>query len=333
MSSLPTPTPLRLLTRLAPSGIPVLRSAIRAGLGHVFGPPPFDPAAAPGDPGLFGPGSASWRVVAEPAAIIGGIRALLIQLLHPLAVAGVADHSTFRDDPMGRLHRTSAYVTVTTFGSTPEALSVARRVRGAHRPVSGATPDGRPYRAGDPDLLAVVSVALTASFLVTDRFYAPHPVGTDIADAFVAEQSRAAALLDPRVDLDLLAADESARRMFRDGTLALPMIDQGALPTNVAELDEAVHRIRREHAVTNQTRDLLGFLLWPNLSSMLRAVYWPMLAGALATLERQDLRLIGTPHLPVSGYVARTQTRTALAALRVASGLSPSQQAAIDRVS
>ena len=85
---------------------------------------------------LCGPGSASWRVIGEPAAIAGGLRALLLQVAHPLAMAGVADHSAFRTDPLGRLHRTSAYVTASTFGSTPEAL---RR-----RPAGPARPSPRP---------------------------------------------------------------------------------------------------------------------------------------------------------------------------------------------
>lgn len=321
-------TPAALAARLAPSGVPIARGAIRAGLGRVFGPPSFDPAADPGDPGLFGPGSASWQVVGEPAAIVGGIRSLLVQLLHPLAVAGVADHSDFRSDPLGRLHRTSAYVTVTTFGSSSEAIRVARRVRGAHRPVVGTALDSRAYRASDPDLLAVVGVALTASLLVTDRIYAPRPVPADVADEFVAEQARAAALLDPRVNLDELQRDPKALPAFRAGQYPLPMITDGVLPVTVAELDSVVAQIRRQHAVTEQTRELLRFLLWPDLPPPLRAAYLPMLMGAFATMDRQDLRLLGAPRLPVTTVLAKAQTRAALMALRIAAGLSPARDAA-----
>lgn len=323
--------PTSMLARLAPSGLPFARTAVRAGLGRVFGPPPVDPATDPGDPGLFGPGSASWRVVGEPAAIVGGIRSLLVQALHPLAVAGVAEHSNFRTDPLGRLQRTSAYVTTTTFGSTDQALRTALAVRAAHGRVTGVAPDGRPYDAAAPGLLRVVGVALTHSLLVTDRLYAPRPVDDATADAFVAEQSRAAALLDPRVDVAALRRSPRELLRLRAGTLRLPMIDEGLLPTDVAGLDVVVEQIRTEHAITAQTRQLLAFLLWPDLPAPVRAAYLPVLAGAVATLDRADLRLLGAPQLPLTGLAARTQTRAALTALRLATGRSPSHAAAAAR--
>jgi hypothetical protein len=146
-------------------GLPIVRDAVRRVLTRMFGPPPFDPNRDPGDPGLTGPGSPSWRIIGEPAAIAGGIRGLLAQVSHPLAMAGVHDHSAFREDPLGRLQRTSAYVTTSTFGSTAEAISVAGRVRAVHPRVHGTAPDGRPYRADDPRLLVWVSISLTSSFL------------------------------------------------------------------------------------------------------------------------------------------------------------------------
>src|SRR5688500_18964402 len=158
-------SPLRLLATATPDGLPLTGRIIRAGLARAFGPPPFDPSAAPGDPGLFGPEAASWTIISDPAAIVGGIRALLVQLLHPLAMAGVADHSRFRDNALSRLQRTSAYVTATTFGATTDALAAAATVRRVHTRVRGVAPDGRPYAAADPHLLAWVSMALTSSFL------------------------------------------------------------------------------------------------------------------------------------------------------------------------
>ena len=324
-------TPVRLLSALAPDGLPVARTAVREVLGRIFGPPPFDEDADPGDPGLFGPHSASWRLIREPASIVGGIRGLLVQVLHPLAVAGVVDHSHFRGDPLGRLHRTSAYVTTTTFGSTREALRAAAVVRGAHRVVRGTAPDGRPYAAGDPHLLMVVSVALTSSFLAADAAYAPDPAGASTADAFVAEQARAAALLDPRVDLDALGGDPGALAQLRAGTLDLPMLDEGVLPTNVAELDTLLEDLRGEFACTDQTRQLRDFLLWPDLDPPLRAAYLPMLAGALATMQPRDLALLQVPRVPLAGEATRTQTRALLGALRLASGTSPAYRAAARR--
>src|SRR4051794_28103664 len=81
-----------------------------------------------GDEGLFGRGSASWRIHADASVLIGGVRALLLQTLHPLAMAGVADHSVFRDDPTGRLWRTAAYVGTTTYGTTEQAMQAVATV-------------------------------------------------------------------------------------------------------------------------------------------------------------------------------------------------------------
>lgn len=313
------------------AGVPGARRLLRAGLGHVFGPPPFDPAADPGDPGLFGPGSASWPVIADAAAIIGGLRALLVQLLHPLAMAGVADHSHFRDDPLGRLRRTSAYVTGTTLGSTRETLALVGRVRGVHRRIRGTTPDGRAYRADDPHLLAWVSMALTSSFLATDRAYAQRPATDATADRFVAEQSRLAALLDPRVDLDTIAADPEALHALRAGSFPLLMIDEGTLPQTVEQLDERLADYRPELEVTGQGRQALRFLRWPDIEPLVRAAYLPMLAGAVATLDPEQRRLLGIGFTQVASPALAAQARASLALFRVLLGASPSLQAATRR--
>ena len=320
--------PIRLLVGLAPEGLPVARLAVREVLGRVFGPPPFDPDTDPGDPGLFGPGSASWRLIREPASIVGGVRGLLVQVLHPLAVAGVVDHSEFRGNPLGRLHNTSAYVTTTTFGSTREALHAAAAVRAAHRRVRGTAPDGRRYAASDPHLLTVVSTALTSSFLSADREYAPYPVDPGTADAFVAEQARAAALLDPRVDLADLEADPEALEALRAGRLELPMLAEGRLPLNVSQLEAYLEDLRGEFACNDQTRQLRDFLVWPDLDPPLKAAYLPILAGALATMQPRDLHLLQVPNLPLVGGATKVQTRALLAALRLASGTSPAHEAA-----
>lgn len=317
-----------MIATAAPSGLPVTGRLVRAGLARAFGPPPFDISAAPGDPGLLGPASASWGVISEPAAIVGGIRALLVQLLHPLAMAGVADHSRFRDDAIGRLQRTSAYVTATTFGATSDALAATAAVRRAHRRVAGVAPDGRPYRADDPHLLAWVSIALTSSFLTTDRLYAPAPVDPMRADDFVEEQSRLGALLDPRVDLAAVAADPGA--LLR-GDIALPLIDQGLLPLTVAQMDELLMAYGQEWDVNEQGRAALRFLLWPNVPAPMRVGYLPMLAGAVASLDAGQRALLGTRLGPGAGVV-RLNTRATLTAMRLAGGVSPSLQAARRRV-
>lgn len=312
----------------APAGLPGVRELVRTGMGHIFGPPPFDPSADAGDPGLFGPEAASWRVIGEPAAIVGGIRALLVQMLHPQAMAGVADHSRFRADPLGRLHHTSAYVTATAFGSTAQALGAARAVRRVHAFVRGTAPDGRPYRADDPHLLAWVSLALVSSFLAADRAYAPHPADRPTADAFVAEQARAAALLDPRVDLGALSGDPAALAALRTGDLPLPLLTEGVLPVTVAELTARMGAFRPKLGLNHQGREALRFLSWPPLAPPVRAAYLPMFAGALATLEPWQRRLLGVPGARLAAWPVQANTCALLAAFRLSTGVSPAIQMA-----
>lgn len=141
-----------------------------------------------GDPGLFGPHSISWRVHGDfPSMLIGGISALLLQLLHPLALAGVWDHSNFRQDLLGRLRRTSQFISGTTFGSTRDANWLIEKVRTIHLQVVGSAADGRPYAASDPDLLTWVHVAEVSSFLAAHlRYRNPHmPIAEQ--DAYYAE--------------------------------------------------------------------------------------------------------------------------------------------------
>ncbi|HDS1818442.1 oxygenase MpaB family protein [Pseudomonas putida] len=129
-----------------------------------------------GDPGLFGPQSISWQVHGDfPSMLVGGISALMLQLLHPLALAGVWDHSNFRQDLLGRLRRTSQFISGTTFGSTRDAEWLIEKVRTIHLQVTGTTADGRPYAASDPGLLTWVHVAEVSSFLAAHlRYRNPH---------------------------------------------------------------------------------------------------------------------------------------------------------------
>lgn len=323
-----TPSPVRWAAGAAPDGLPGLRLLVRAGMGRVFGPAPFDPTADVGDPGLLGAEAATWRIIGEPAAIIGGIRALLVQLLHPHAMAGVTDHSRFRDDPLGRLHHTSAYVTATAFGSTAQALRAAQAVRHVHTGVRGIAPDGRAYRADDPHLLLWVSLALTSSFLAADRAYAPRPADAATADAFVAEQSRAGALLDPRVDLDALVGDPGARAAFRAGAFPLPMVDDATLPVTVAELTARLEAFRPELGLNHQGREAFWFLGWPPLPGVVRAAYFPMFTGALSILAPWQRQLLGLPGARLAAWPVQVQTRALLAAFRLTTGVSPALGAA-----
>jgi uncharacterized protein (DUF2236 family) len=318
-------------TRLTAHGVPGVRDVVRRTLTRMFGPPPIDPERDPGDPGLTGPGSASWRVIGEPAAIAGGIRGLLLQVSHPLAMAGVADHSAFREDPLGRLQRTSAYVTVTTYGSTVEALRVSKRVRAVHPRVHGTAPDGRPYRADDPRLLTWVSIALTSSFLVADRLWAPAPVIGSQADAFVEQQSRISALLDPRVDLDGLLADPTGQAELRAGRIALPMLDDGTLPRTVAELEAVLASYDEELGVNHQGRDALHFLRRPPIPMAARGGYRALLAGAIGSLAPNQQRALELERPAALNRLGVGRAHAALTLMRATTGTSPSMHAAEHR--
>jgi hypothetical protein len=324
-------TMLRRGTARLPGGAPLLRDPVRDALAAVFGEVPFDPARAPGDPGLHGPGSATWQVLGEPAAIVGGVRGLIVQLLHPLAMAGVADHSAFETDTLGRLRRTSAYVTTTAFGALDDVLDISRAVRRRHVPVHGTAPDGRAYRAEAPELLAWVSLALTESFLATDAAYAPRPVHRAQADAFVREQSRVAALLDPRVDLEGLAGDAEGREALRTGRVPLPMIDEGQLPTTLAGLRARVADFEGELELTEQGRYAVSFLERPSLEGPTARAYRPVLAGALATLPADRRQRCGWPTEAWRDRAARTAADSLTAALRLGGGRLAAADAGAER--
>ena len=313
-------------------GLPIVRDAVRRVLTKMFGPPPFDPDRDPGDPGLTGPGSPSWRVIGEPAAIAGGIRGLLTQVSHPLAMAGVYDHSAFREDPLGRLQRTSAYVTTSVFGSTAEAIAVAGRVRAVHPRVVGTAPDGRPYRADDPRLLVWVSIALTSSFLAAHRLWAPDVLTREEEDRFVAEQSRIGALLDPEVDLRMLR-DPEVRDALRSGALDadLGLIGPDLLPLSVAELDAVLASFVPEIGVNYQGREALAFLRWPPIPVVARGGYQSLLLGAIGSLSPELRHALELDRTARAAPAMRAQAAMTLKVMRLTTGTSPSMRAAHER--
>jgi uncharacterized protein (DUF2236 family) len=149
------------------------------------------PAGA-GDDGFFGPGSVTWRVSADLASPVAGLRSLLMQALHPLAMAGVDRHSGWRQDPVGRLAATSAYLATVTFGDQAAALHAAARVRRIHDHVRGTDAvTGRPYAAGDPALLLWVHAALVAA---ESMAYLLDPPGLDEDIAEIWQDIRDAAI-------------------------------------------------------------------------------------------------------------------------------------------
>lgn len=135
------------------------------------------------------------RVHGAPTMYIGGIRALLLQSLHPLAMAGVAGHSGYQDDPWGRLQRTAEYVVTTTFARKVDVEKMIEHVRRFHSYVKGELPDGRPYAASDPHLLTWVHCAEVESFLISYQKLSPTPLTPTECDTYVAQTAISAKML------------------------------------------------------------------------------------------------------------------------------------------
>ncbi|WP_413755444.1 oxygenase MpaB family protein [Streptomyces sp. MMBL 11-3] len=166
-------------------------------------------------PRWFGPERPVRRVHGDASMFIGGLSALLLQSLHPLAMAAVAAHSGFRGDPWGRLQRTSTFLATTTYGTAESAEQACARVRAVHERVSGTTPEGAAYRAGDPHLLGWVHAAETDSFLRAHQRYGHRPLTAAECDGYVEDMARVATALgvsDPPRDRAGLAARLDAYR-------------------------------------------------------------------------------------------------------------------------
>jgi uncharacterized protein (DUF2236 family) len=152
-----------------------------------------------GDPGLFGPQAVCWQVHGDFASmLVGGICALMLQMLHPRVLAGVWDHSNFREDMLGRLRRTGQFVSGTTFGSTHDANWLIDKVRGIHAQISGTAPDGSHYKADDPELLTWVHVAEVSSFMAAHLRYLNPDLSLDEQDRYYAETALVAERLGAR---------------------------------------------------------------------------------------------------------------------------------------
>lgn len=169
----------------------------------------------PGDPGLFGPQSMIWQVHGDFTSMLcGGVSALLLQMLHPLALAGVWDHSNFREDMLGRLRRTSQFISATTFGPTAEAERLIAKVKTIHLQVTGTGSQGESYAASDPLLLTWVHVAESSCFLASHlRYRNPH-LSPAQQDAYYREAARVAEALGARdVPTSCVAVADYLQRM------------------------------------------------------------------------------------------------------------------------
>lgn len=212
------------------------------------------------------------RVHGDSAMFVGGFRALLLQSLHPLAMAAVAQFSDYRDDPWGRLQRTAGFIAETTFGTADDAQAAVDRVRRIHDHVTGTAPDGRTYRAGDPDLLLWAHIAEIDSFLRCHQRYGAHPLTDDECDEYVSDAGHIASALRA-----------------------------AAPPTTRAELDAALADYRGELRGTAQARAASRFLVWkPPLPLLARAPYGLLAAAAVAELPMWTRRQLWLPFLPIT---------------------------------
>ncbi|THD80594.1 MAG: DUF2236 domain-containing protein [Phenylobacterium sp.] len=215
--------------------MPPLRDAIAGQVvrlvGRRAGDTPFLESTA--DAGLFGPDSASWRVHGDfTAMLIGGTAALLMQMLHPRALAGVWDHSDFRHDMTGRLRRTARFIAGTTYGSADEAVALIAHVQAIHDKVHGTLPDGTPYSANDPELLTWIHVAEVSSFL--------------------------AAYLRYR-DPDFPAAEQD--RYFAETALIAEKLGATEVPKSRAAVEAYLRAVRPELRYDHRTREVAEALL------------------------------------------------------------------------
>jgi uncharacterized protein (DUF2236 family) len=239
--------------------------------------------------GFFGPDSVTWRIHSDPTFSVGGLRALLLQALHPVAMDGVARFSGgFKEEPWPRLIRTATYVDTLTFGTRTEAERAVARVRGIHRKL-GATEEttGRAYRVDDPDLLLWVHCCEVDSLLTAAR-RGGLPLTDDDADRYVAEQVTAATLI------------------------GIPAAD---VPESVAGLAAYFEGMRPMLAVTAAARDAYRLILLPPMKTWVRYLTpaqpaWGTLAGlAVALLPAWARRMYSLPALGLTEAAATAGLR------------------------
>ncbi|MGV9234733.1 oxygenase MpaB family protein [Streptomyces nigra] len=235
-------------------------------------------------PRWFGPDRPIRSVHGDASMFIGGLSALLLQSLHPLAMAAVAGHSGYRGDPWGRLQRTSTFLAVTTYGTAEDAQRAVDQVRAIHERIRGTTADGRPYHAADPHLLGWVHAAETDSFLRAHERFGAHPLDAVGYDGYVADAARVAS--------------------------ALGVTDP---PRDRRELSARLAAYRPELRATPEARATARFLLLqPPVPLAVRPLYGGLAANAVSLLPPWARRLLWLPRVPVVEDLAIRPTGQAL---------------------
>jgi uncharacterized protein (DUF2236 family) len=240
--------------------------------------------AQPADDGYFGPASATWRVAGDISAPVAGLRALLMQALHPLAMAGVDQHSDWRRDPVGRLAATSAYLATLTFGDRAAADQAAARVRRVHEHVRGVF-DGEAYSASDPTLLLWVHATFVDSGLAACELF-----GTPVdADAYVREMAVSAALLGA---------------------------PEGLIPTDKASLSAFITSLVPRLALTDAARESAAYLLDPpGMEDDIADLWEEVRTAVLISLPAWAVSLYGLPAMAPVTVAGRKEIRGALGLL------------------
>ena len=266
------------------------------------------------DPGLFGPDSVTWRVHADPSMALAGLRALLLQAVHPIAIHGVFTNSDFRADPWGRLFRTAEYVTVTVYGTTREAERAGARVRGIHRRLSGVEPEsGTAYRVDDPELLRWVHCSEVESFLSTALRCGLRLTPAE-QDRYYAEQTRSAALVG---------------------------LDPAAVPASVEQMARYFQDMRPQLRAGREAREAAAFILWPPMPALVqlgtpaRPAWTAVATASFAMLPRWARRLYALPGLPTTDLAATAAGlafRNGLVAVPARLRNGPHQKAALQRL-
>jgi len=240
------------------------------------------------DDGYFGPASVAWRVSTDLASPVAGLRSLLMQALHPLAMAGVDQHSGWRRDPAGRLAATSAYLATVTFGERAVARQAAARVRRIHDHVRGTdTVTGRPYAAGDPALLLWVHAALVQSSLAAVWAFGT-PLSAEDSDHYVEEMMVAAELVG---------------------------VPSPLVPVSVAELERYVASVRPGLSCTPAAAESMAYLLDPQgLDEDTAEIWQDVRDAAIAVLPEWARQMYGYDAPPLSPE-RKTEIRQSLGVL------------------